>query len=282
MELAYEFLAEATGATLEPGALEAVLQSLHARGKKSWPAIALEPEAFARHLGALWSARKVSPETLRAEDLYLACACALGEPRALSALEPLLAQACSALPGGSAAMSDEVRQDLREKLLVPDGDEAPLIATYSGEGPLATWLKVIAVRAALRRHRGTTREVALEDAQLSDQQEARPDPELDYLKLRHGEDFRSAFRDAAQALAPRDRIVLRLYYVDGLGVERIGAMYQVHASTVTRWMQASREALLVETKRLLGERLRLSGVEVESLLGMLRSGMQASLRKVLA
>ena len=75
--------------------------------------------------------------------------------------------------------------------------------------------------------------------------------------------------------------MLRLYYVDGLGVEKIGAMYQVHASTVTRWMQASREALMLETKRLLGERLKLSGREVESLLGLLRSGMHASLRKVL-
>jgi len=282
VELAYEFLAEAEGAAFEPIALEAALQALHARGREAWPAIALSGEQFARHLGAIWSSRKSKLEELRGDDLYLACACALRNPRALSALEPLLAAACSSLPGGSAALADEVRQDLREKLLVSSGDEAPLIATYSGEGPLSTWLKVTAVRAALRRHRGSTREVALEDAPLGELQASHPNPELDYLKLRHGEDFRAAFRDAAQALSPRDRIVLRLYYVDGLGVERIGAMYQVHASTVTRWMQGSREALLLETRRLLGERLSLSGREVESLLGVLRSGMQASLRRVLS
>ncbi len=283
MELAYEFLAEAEGAEgMEPAALEARLRALFAEGRAAWPQLALGEEIFARHLGAIWSARKAKLDELRGADLFLACACAQGEARALSALEPLLAQACASLPKGTPALSDEIRQDLREKLLVAQDDEPPLIATYSGEGPLATWLKVTAVRAALRKQRNSAREVPLDDSPLPELSSGgRPDPELDYLKLRHGEDFRAAFRDAAQALSPRDRIVMRLYYVDGLGVEKIGAMYTVHASTVTRWMQASRETMLLETKRLLGERLRLSGGEVESLLGMLRSGMQASLRKVL-
>jgi RNA polymerase sigma-70 factor (ECF subfamily) len=282
LELAFEFLAEAGQASFEPVALEATLRKLHGGGKAAWPQLSLAPETFARHLAMLWSARKAKLDDLRGDDLYLACACAQHDPRAISALEPMLATACSSLPGGTPALADEVRQDLREKLLVSSSEEIPpLIATYSGEGPLAVWLKVTAVRAALRRHRGASREVELDEASLGDIREARPDPELDYLKLRHGEDFRAAFKDAAQVLSPRDRLVLRLYYVDGLGVEKIGAMYQVHASTVTRWMQASREALMLETKRLLGERLKLSGREVESMLGLLRSGMHASLRKVL-
>ncbi len=284
MELAYEFLAEAQGdGAPEPAALEARLRAMLAEGRAAWPQIALEDEVFARHLGAIWSVRKAKLDDLRGADLYLACACARGDDRALAALEPQLAQACASLPRGTPALSDEIRQDLREKLLVAHDEEPPLIATYSGEGPLATWLKVTAVRAALRKQRGQSREVALDDAPLPEAglSSSRPDPELDYLKLRHGEDFRAAFRDAAQALSPRDRVVMRLYYVDGLGVEKIGAMYQVHASTVTRWMQGSRETMMLETRRLLGERLRLSGGEVESLLGILRSGMQASLRKVL-
>jgi len=281
MELAYEYLAEVEGAAPEVAGLEEALRSMHQRGRQAWPGVELAADAFARHLGGLWSPRHTALTALHAEDVYLACACAEGDPRALQALDPLLKAACGNLPAGTASVSDEVRQLLREKLLVAHGDEAPQIAGYSGEGPLGTWLRVIAVRTALGQRKKSVREVGLEEVQFDAADSGQPDLELDYLKLRHGEDFRAAFRDAAQALSPRDRTVMRLYYVDGLGVEKLGAMYQVHASTVSRWLATTRETLLIETRRLLGERLKLTSSEVESLLGILRSRMQASLRKVL-
>jgi RNA polymerase sigma-70 factor (ECF subfamily) len=281
VDLAYEFLAETEGASLQPEAVEEALRLLFASGRETWRGIDVPAPVFARHLGSVWSPRVSRLENLRGADLYLACACAAGDPRALAALEPLLAGACTALPGGSSVLSDEVRQELRERLLVADRGAAPLIATYSGEGALTSWLKVIAVRAALRRQKSVAREVELDPEQMGGLDSGKPDPELDYLKLRHGEDFRAAFKDAAHALPPRDRTLLRLYYADGLGVERIGSIYQVHPSTASRWLQSVREALLLETRRLLGERLKLTSSEVESLLGLLRSGMQASLRGVL-
>ena len=216
-----------------------------------------------------------SDTDLRAEDLYLACACTRSDPRALAELDRLLPDACASLPRGAPA--DEVRQLLRTRLLIASEDDPPRIATYSGEGPLRSWLRVAAVRAAL----GLVERPTEGDERLAGIPSAEPDPEMDYLKLRHAADFRAAFGDAVAALSPRERNVLRLYSVDGLGVERIGALYQVHASTVSRWLAATRETLLGETRRLLGERLRLQPAEVESLLGVLRSRMQASLQRLL-
>jgi RNA polymerase sigma-70 factor (ECF subfamily) len=277
-QLCHEFAAEA-GETGSGPALETTLQELLARGRAAWPGIELPGAAFARHLGAIAAARGNPIADLRAEDLYLACACARAEPRALEELDRLLPEACASLPAGSPA--DEVRQLLRQKLLVAADDEPPRIASYSGEGPLRRWLKVAALRTALNLRERDGREVALDDERIAGLSSAQPDPEMDYLKLRHAGDFSEAFRDAIAALSPRERNVLRLYYVDGLGVERIGALYQVHASTVSRWLAGTRETLLLETRRLLGERLRLQPAEVESLLGVLRSRLQPSLHRLL-
>jgi RNA polymerase sigma-70 factor (ECF subfamily) len=81
------------------------------------------------------------------------------------------------------AFGDEVCQQLREKLFVAPAGSAPTIADYSGRGPLALWLRVVACRTALnlKRQRG--------DLPLADSQPERdplwarsPDVELDYLR----------------------------------------------------------------------------------------------------
>src|SRR2546425_4877509 len=114
-ELRHEFAAEAGESDLPGAELEAALQALLARGRAAWPALELPAAAFARHLGAVAAARRVALTDLRAEDLYLACACTRSDPRALAELDRLLPDACASLPRGAPA--DEVRQLLRTRLL---------------------------------------------------------------------------------------------------------------------------------------------------------------------
>ena len=49
---------------------------------------------------------------------------------------------------GSAQVVDEVRQLLRERLLVKRGEQLPRIAEYAGLGPLGAWVRVARVAAS--------------------------------------------------------------------------------------------------------------------------------------
>ena len=134
--------------------MEAALRRAWEKGRAAWPKVELDEEVFAAHVLS-----KLAPDAgaeevdrLDAAGLYLACACARGVPSALAELDlHVLAKVPEFLARiqGSSALPDEVRQILRERLLVGAGGEPPRIATYSGEGPLAAWVRVAAVRTAL-------------------------------------------------------------------------------------------------------------------------------------
>jgi RNA polymerase sigma-70 factor, ECF subfamily len=87
------------------------------------------------------------------------------------------------------------------------------------------------------------------------------------LAIRVGADVRAALRDAIAAQPARTRAVLRLYYADGHGVEDIGRVYRVHASTVSRWLAKARLDILAATRASLVERLAASASEIDSVLG---------------
>jgi RNA polymerase sigma-70 factor (ECF subfamily) len=69
--------------------------------------------------------------------------------------------------------------------------------------------------------------------------------------------------------------------VEGLALERIGAMYRTHKSTVSRWVAKAREDVLAEARQRLAERLRLSPDELHSLMRAVRSHLDLSLPSLL-
>ena len=63
------------------------------------------------------------------------------------------------------------------------------------------------------------------------------DAEIRHLKTLYRGEFREAFQHALASLSVRDRNMLRQHYVDGLAMEQLGAMYQVHRITIVRRMK---------------------------------------------
>jgi RNA polymerase sigma-70 factor (ECF subfamily) len=159
----------------------------------------------------------------------------------------------------SADFADEVRQQLRERLLV---GAQPRIADYRGQGALGGWLRVAAVRTALTIKRAASR------AEIAAPSPPAPDPELDFLKTRYRGELEAAFRATLEKLPADERNVLRLHYLDGCNIDEIGAVYPVHRSTVARWLADSRQTLLDETRRRLVERLDLKEGEIDSLIDL--------------
>jgi RNA polymerase sigma-70 factor (ECF subfamily) len=284
--LASIFLAHYRGQGGDAPPLEAALRTLLEAGRAAWPDVRLEVGTFLRHVaerlpGGAEPEKRLSD--LHATDLYLACACAQQEKRALEAFERrFLTEVPTFLRGlrESASFADEVRQQLREKLLVAQGDSRPKIADYSGQGSLAGWLRVAAVRTALNVQRGQRR-VASDAAKEAEALSPALDPELDYIKSRYRRDFEESLRAALSTLSDEESNVLRLCFVEGLSLEQIGALYQVNKSTISRRLARTREKLLMEMRRLLGERLHVKDSELRSLMRLVRSRFEISMHSFL-
>jgi RNA polymerase sigma-70 factor (ECF subfamily) len=227
--------------------------------------------------------RQAALAALHVEDLYIACACARAVPRALFEFERRFfpdVSACLGSMGLRAALCDEVKQILREKLFVERGGPAKIV-DYSGVGPLASWLRVAAIRTALSLLRKELKEAPAETEAQLEMEAPAPDPELEYLKVRYQREFAESFQEAFAELPRKERNLMRLHFVDGLNIDEIGVFFRVHRSTVARWIVRCREDLQARVRKGLAARLSLSRSEVESLIGLVQSQLEVSLRTVL-
>ena len=218
------------------------------------------------------------PEDEVAADLLLACGCAEGDEAALRAFEeehlrdvPRLVARVERDP----AAIEEIKQRLRERLLLPREDKPPRIADYRGKGRLTSWLRVAAIRIALDL------QVGRPSAPLADDDLVERDPELDYLRERYRDAFREAFTAALDELEGRERTVLRMHLLDGLGIDRIGQLYEVHRATAARWLERARTQLFEATRRRLRERLGVSASEFASIARLVRSDLDVSVCRIL-
>jgi RNA polymerase sigma-70 factor (ECF subfamily) len=264
--------------------LARLLASLLDDARQVWPGVQVAGEDFARYLGARVPEGAPLAEGLGrvvVSDLYLACACTRGDSAAAVAFEKAFAAQLHAaveqarLPGVSAA---EIVQSLRDRLLVGDAAQGPRISQYDGRGDLRSWLRVAAVRQALMLVRKQRREIPMREG--LDAHLASDDPEIGYLKNLYRAEFAAAFRAAAEALEARDRNLLRYHYLDGLTLEQMAAVNGVHRATVARWLAAARETLVNDTQRRLRERIPGSETEIESLLRLVRSELDLSVRRL--
>jgi RNA polymerase sigma-70 factor (ECF subfamily) len=249
------------------------LAALYERGKAAWPQITLELEAFAAHCAALEHGSHV--------DLYLACACARRDPAALDAFERhVIAEVpayVSRLDAG-ATFADEVRQRVRERLLVASPGEPPRIADYAGRGPLGAWVRIAATRIALDllRERG--------DALAADEDLAPTlhDPALELVRERYADAYQAAIKLALSSLSSRERNVLRMHLVARFSIDAIGTTYRVHRATAARWIERAQDKVASETYRLLGEQLALSHSELDSIARVLVSQLHVSIGPLLS
>ena len=106
-------------------------------------------------------------------------------------------------------------------------------------------------------------------------------PELELLKHQYADAFGAALRDAVAALEPRLRAVLRMSFVDALSIDQIGGVYAVHRATAARWIQRACDEVFDHTRKLLAERLRLSGTELDRMTALVQSQLDVSLSQLL-
>jgi RNA polymerase sigma-70 factor (ECF subfamily) len=215
-------------------------------------------------------------------DLALAGAVVSGDPDALARLrDSYLSRVPSHVRhlDPSAQFAAEVEQRLMIHLVVAEAPRRPRLAAYDGRGALGAFIRVAAVRIALDLLRERRPAASIDEAMEA----WRPgvDPELDYLKARYRPAFVDAFAAALAALTAKERTLLRLAYCDGLTLAELGALERVHLSTVSRRLDALRRRLTEETRRGIAARLNVGDHEISTLVRMVGSQLDVSLRGLL-
>lgn len=263
--------------------LQTTLAGLVEKARAAWPALDVEGPLFVEHLAERLTA-ETQLATVFAADLYLAFACALGDPAAMTAMETsVLKQVPAVLKGNLPAglSHDDVMQALRVKLFLRQPDASPAILTYSGRGPLLHWLRATALRVTQDFARARKLEVATPDEAMLDSPAIEDDADVRYLKARYAPEFKAAFQEALIGLSSRDQNLLRLQYLDGMSPDEIGRIYQTHRTTVWRWLTQCRLELLKKTRKRLAEKLKLSDSELSSLMTAVQSELDVSLSRLL-
>jgi len=247
-----------------------------AAARAAWGSIEVEEHVFTS-----WLAARPGAVEGNDADLYLACACARGDPAAIAACDRLHLSRIGEFVARhrfQAATVEDLAQQLRERLFV-----AGRVADYTGRGSLAAWIRVIVVRAAvdLQRKRG---EALLEDTSGSGAiaaLRAPGEPELDFVKETYRAAVGRAVTGSLRALPSEQRNLLRLHFIEGLTLEELAGLFFVHRATIARRLASAREAVLDEARKLLSAEVPGEPAEVESLFRLLSSRIDVTLSSAL-
>lgn len=217
-------------------------------------------------------------------ELALAQTASRGHPGAIAALERdhrgLIDAVCWRYASTAHSAAD-LRQVLREKLYVAPAGGRPKLAEYAGQGQLASWLRITAVRLFLDlgKRKDRAREAPTADGGL-----AMPDPSdlsLEVIKAEYRSAVGEAMRDAAAKLDLADRHLLHQHFIAGLSIDELGVALGIHRATAARRIARARAALVDETRALLATRLPLEGEELDEVIGMVLSRLDVSIPRLL-
>ena len=214
-------------------------------------------------------------------ELYLATACVAGSRTALELLDRLfIANVANVLARRRIPDHglDEIRQTVRERLLAGD---PPYLATAAGRGSLAGLVAVIATRAGLDWLRARNRAEARHEDTPHDLV-ASSDPERDHVRARFRGDVKTAFEAAVKDLEPRDRTMLRFHLVEGMTIDDVARLYQIHRATAARQLEKARERVASGVRRSLARATGIHADELRELEELVTSQLDLSLSRVLA
>jgi RNA polymerase sigma-70 factor len=193
-------------------------------------------------------------DAIHAEDLCLVIAC---EARNENAWSDLIARFGATVRSAarSVAGSEDAADDLAQSIWAElhglrerDGKPGGKIGYYSGRGSLGGWLRAVVGQLAVDQHRKQSRFVQAEEESDLDRlsnssDDAREkaitsavgsDPEAAYIENSLAAAVESALAKSLGELSAEDRLLVKLYYFDGLKLREAGAILGVHEATASR------------------------------------------------
>jgi len=246
----------------------------------AWPGVTFSAAAAAVYFRVV----AAGEADVRREDVYLACACAQGDPVALRHFDVTLVRAVSAAVrtgNGDDTLVKDVAQALREKILVGSAERGPGLSEYSGRGRLGGWLRVIATRELVTLRRRVHRERPISDLTLDGLEAPDSNPEAAFMRGAYKHAFSDAFKEAFSSLDDIDREILRRHHIDAETLDALSVFYGVHRATAARWLARARERLMNRTREKLARSLHMKDDELDSILRILEGKLHVTLRSYL-
>lgn len=266
----------------DPATAAAVIE-LHGRGVAGWPAIAVDLDGFAAALASRLGAVDAATIGALHHDIYLAIAAVRGDEGAARACDDIGSREVDFAAGrlrATPTQADDIRSDLRRLMFAHEPERAAAISTFSGRGDLRGYARVIVARALARRIERDRRSVSLDD-EMVDALVPALDPEVAMLREMYRVDVDSAFRAALVALSDRSRAVLRYHLLEGWSIDQIGERYGVHRSSAARWVTAAHQDLGAGIRSNLATRLAIPESQVDSIVALVTSRIEASIERLL-
>lgn len=281
-------LVRVSGLPADPrAAVESAWAQVVATARHAWPQVSFDDAQLAAFIGARLTGRgpdlAAALAAIPAADLALAAACTAQEPTAHAAFDLVLTEvdAAGAATRAPRDLVDEVKQLLRVQLLVARDDRPPGISGYQGKGPLRGWVRITATRELIRHLKKAAREQPLDDPPRGLDEALEADPVLEHLKSEYRTEFATALREAIAELSAEDRTLLRQQIVDRLSIDELGAAYGIHRATAARWVNRARDALVATTRGRLAARLAVPVDEIDSVIRLVQSRLDASVVRYL-
>jgi RNA polymerase sigma-70 factor (ECF subfamily) len=192
-------------------------------------------------------------DELQADDLCLIVACERGNETAWNDLverfTPTVrsaARSASSNEDGAQDLAQSIWAELYGLRVRADGKPASKLAYYSGRGSLAGWLRVVA-QLAIDQHRRQSRTVQTEDDADFDRltrggddgkelylATAALNPEEAMSDKLAGAEMQKALARSIKELSDDDRLLVKLYYFDGLRLREAGSVLGVQEATASR------------------------------------------------
>src|SRR4029450_10971047 len=182
----------------------------------------------------------------RPEDPALACACEAGNEAAWDQFvqehRPTLYRAADSLDpsGGARDLADSLYAELYG-LDTGGNARKSLFRYFHGRSSLTTWLRAVLSQRHVDRIRAGRRTTPLPEEETSPAIAVAPDPP-DPDRLRYLDLIQQALERATVRLAPRDRLRMAWYYVQGLTLAQVGRLLHEHEATVSRRLARTRRA----------------------------------------
>ncbi len=245
---------------------------------KACPGINVSEDSFVR----VWESLRPGNDNL-AKDVLLAAGIARGDTGAIRWLQQQIQGALAQMRKIPQHLFADIESNVLELIAVGSASRSAQIHKYAARGALAGWVQVVVARTAreVATRAGQWSDLEVDEAILSELAMSEPSPEVAALRNRFSGFLGPALASATARLSARERTLLKLHYIQGVGLEDIGRAYQVHRATVSRWLLSARQSFADFTRDELSSRANVQRSEVDSLVRALHSQLDISLRRAM-
>jgi RNA polymerase sigma-70 factor len=228
-------------------------------------------------------------DNLKWSDLFLTTACASGDSLAWEGFRRQyrsVIHAAALKTSTSAGEAAELSDTLLTDLFLPQesGRGESKIAQYHGLGSLEGWIKVVVHRMAIDQIRLHKRDVPMEELEVElPSNRGKADETVEEREIHRAREMvAQCLTTALEQLSAQERLVLNLYYLEGVNLKGIGQFLKAHESTASRLLDRLKTQLQKSVNKQLQERFKVRKTEVPHLIELAQGHLEIDFKRILS